>query len=72
MSGRWGRATVLAVLTVDCGHHVRGTWLRVPTADYTCVCGHHAEASGDAVREFVRTAREQHKATCPQRGEVAQ
>lgn len=72
MTGRWGgQLFVRARLTVDPGQLVRGTWLRFPTADYHCCCGHHAEASGDQVTEFVRTIRAQHEATCPGIGEVA-
>lgn len=74
MTGRWGSEWlyVRARLTVNCGQLVNGTWLRYPTADYRCyLCGHRAEASGDQVTEFVRTAATQHEATCPNRGEVA-
>jgi hypothetical protein len=63
---------VIARLTVDCGQRTRGgLWLRYPTADYRCICGHHEEASGDQVPEFVRTVRTRHEATCPTRGEAA-
>lgn len=76
MTGRWGsdpRLYVRARLTIDPGQQARdGSWLRYPTADYHCCCGHHAEASGDAVTTFVRDAAAQHEATCPQQGEVAQ
>lgn len=72
MTGRWGGGApelyVRARLTVDPGQQARGGhWLRYPTADYRCCCGHHEEASGDAVTEFVRDAARQHEPECPGR-----
>lgn len=66
MTGRWPPAD-LPGLHVDLGHWVArsATWLVLPTADYRCACGYHAEASGDQVPAFVATARRLHIPHCP-------
>lgn len=69
MRGRRGGIAVAVVgwLRVDCGLHVRGSWLRYPAADYACICGWTASASGDQVVGFVRDVRAGHAQQCTTR-----
>lgn len=68
MTGRRGSAPLIVVgrLRIDCGHATRDSrWLRFPAADYWCICGYTAEASGDQVPGFVAHIRARHRDTCP-------
>ncbi|MFI2078622.1 hypothetical protein [Streptomyces triculaminicus] len=70
MSGIWPLAT-LPGLHIDMGDYTRpwapgrGSWLRLPTADYRCACGWTASAGGDAVPAFTETAHQDHQPDCP-------
>lgn len=60
---------VVGLLRIDCGQQTRdGRWLRYPAADYWCICGYTASASGDQVTGFVRDVRDGHAAKCTRKG----
>lgn len=63
-----GARLVVGWLRVDCGQAAGGgRWVRFPAADYACVCGWTAAASGDQVSQFVAGVRRGHVVVCPVR-----